>query len=171
MGLAFLRGSCEGEREPHPGKPPNRQKVQLSQRDIQDDEKSAAAGLRTEKQSERIHRSLEPLAQTPSQRCSGWGWALRLRPVPWNMLGLVVWRQPLGASEQVPLAAPFTSRASQRKALWPNKLLVLSHPCKHTSPAAATAECSGHYPYARSLSLPRILQLGTACAAPPMWAK
>ena len=40
-------------------------------------------------------------------------------------------------------------------------LLVLLHASEHTGPAAATAICYRQYPYARSLSLSRILQLGT----------
>ena len=48
-----------------------------------------------------------------------------------------------------------------------HKLLLLSHPWEHTHPAAATSKHSGQFPP----SLSRILQLGTACAAPPVWAK
>ena len=50
-------------------------------------------------------------------------------------------------------------------------LLVLLHTWEHTGPIAATVECSGQYLHARSMSLPRILQLGEVCAALPVWAK
>ena len=50
-------------------------------------------------------------------------------------------------------------------------LLVFSHPWENSGPAAATAKCSGKYPHAWSLSLLRILQLGAACIAHPMWSK
>ena len=50
-------------------------------------------------------------------------------------------------------------------------MLLLSNPWKHTGPVTAPAKCSGHSPHASSLSPPRILQLGAACVAPPVWAK
>ena len=50
-------------------------------------------------------------------------------------------------------------------------LLLLSIFWEHTHPAIATAKHSGQCPHACSLSLPRILQLGENCAAPPMWVK
>ena len=56
----------------HPRKTPKQQKNQLSQRELQEAEKSTAAGLRTKKQSER-HRSSEPLAQTPQPEMLRWG--------------------------------------------------------------------------------------------------
>ena len=69
---------------PHPGKPLNQQKDQLSQRDLQDTEKSTAAGLRTKKQSDwHRHHSLRHL---------GGGWALRFRlwrsVSPWEWAGV-----------------------------------------------------------------------------------
>ena len=50
-------------------------------------------------------------------------------------------------------------------------LLVLSDHWQHTCTAAATAKRSVQHQHARSLSIPRILQLGEACVTPPMWAK
>ena len=50
-------------------------------------------------------------------------------------------------------------------------LLVLSLSCEHIHPAVATAKCSGQGTHTLSLSLPQILQLGAACAAPPVWVK
>ena len=48
------------KRNPHPGKPPKQGKDQWSQRDLQDTEESAGAGMRTEKQSERSTDHLNP---------------------------------------------------------------------------------------------------------------
>ena len=53
MGLASCEGAVKEKGNPHPGKPPNQQKDQASGRELQDTEKSSAAGLRTKKQSER----------------------------------------------------------------------------------------------------------------------
>ena len=50
-------------------------------------------------------------------------------------------------------------------------MLLLSLPWEHTHPAAAPAKCSGWHPDTWTLSLPKTLQLGTASAAPPVWAK
>ena len=66
------------KRNPHPGKPPNRQKDQLSQRDLQDAKESTAAGLKTEKQSERTDH-LNHWHRHHSLRSSGGGWVLRPR--------------------------------------------------------------------------------------------
>ena len=49
--------------------------------------------------------------------------------------------------------------------------LLLSLSWEHTYPAAATAKCSGQWPDTWSLSLPKILQLGTTGAVPSAWAK
>ena len=72
----------------HPGKSPNQQKDQLSQRDLQDAKKSAAAGLRTKKQSEshtdhlnlwhrhqRLRRSVGAGHQDLGSWVSAWEWA------------------------------------------------------------------------------------------------
>lgn len=58
---------------PHPEKQPNKQKDQLSQRDLQDTEESTAAGLRTEKQSERSTDHLNCWHRHHSLRFSGEG--------------------------------------------------------------------------------------------------
>ena len=90
--------------DPHPGKPPNQQKDKPSQRDLQDAEKSAAAGLRTEKQNESHTDHLNHWQRHHSLRRSGGGQALRLRlyrSVPGSGLGLVGWRQPKGLERDV----------------------------------------------------------------------
>ena len=74
---------------------------------------------------------------------------------------------PLGACEWAPPEAPVTSEGTASK----NHTLLLLLFWEHNFPAAATAECSGQYPDACSLSLPKILQLGAAGAEPPVWAK
>ena len=53
MEQAFTRGNFEHKGNPHPQKPPIPQKDQWSQRDLQGTKEHTAAGLRTEKQSER----------------------------------------------------------------------------------------------------------------------
>ena len=84
---------------PHSEKPPDLQKDQPSRRDIQNAEKSAAAGLRTKKQSDRFTDHLNHWHRHHSLRCLGGGWAARLRlwrSVPGSGLVLGVWRQPKG---------------------------------------------------------------------------
>ena len=49
--------------------------------------------------------------------------------------------------------------------------LLLSLLWEHTCPAAATAKHARWHPDTQSLSLPKILQLEAAGAAPPAWAK
>ena len=78
---------------------------------------------------------------------------------------------PLGAHEQAHLQPNHLKGTTEEGIVIKHHLLVLSNPWEHTRPAAVSAECSGQYPHARPLSLPRILQLEAACAAPPMWAK
>ena len=75
---------------PHPEKQPNKQKDQLSQRDLQDTEESTAAGLRTEKQSERSTDHLNCWHRHHSLICLGGGWVLRLRLwiSPWEWAGV-----------------------------------------------------------------------------------
>ena len=58
---------------PHPEKQPNKQKDQLSQRDLQHTEESTTAGLRTEKQSERSTDHLNCWHRHHSLRFSGGG--------------------------------------------------------------------------------------------------
>ena len=65
------------KRNPHTRKLPNQQKDQPSQRDLKVTEKSAAASLRTEKQSERHTDHLNHLHGQQSLRILGGGWALR----------------------------------------------------------------------------------------------
>ena len=67
------------KRNPHPGKPPTRWKDQLSQRDLKVMKKSTAVGLKTAKQSESHTDHLNHRPGHHSLRCSGRGWALRLR--------------------------------------------------------------------------------------------
>ena len=84
---------------PHPGKPHNQWKDLRSQRDLQNTKESAAAGLRTQKQSERSTDHLNHWCRHHSLRCLGGGWVLKLRlhrSVPRIRLGMVVWRQPKG---------------------------------------------------------------------------
>ena len=79
---------------------------------------------------------------------------------------------PLGVCEQAPPVAPVTSEFGKKEGTaTEHHPLLLSLPWEHTCPTAATAKCSGQIPDACSLSLPRTLQLGSACAAPPVWAK
>ena len=74
--------------------------------------------------------------------------------------------------EQKSLAAPTTSEGITEKDIaMEHHLLLLLLPWGHTCTAAATAKCSGQYPDAWSLSIPRKLKLGAACAAPPVGAK
>ena len=92
---------------PHPEKQPNKQKDQLSQRDLQHTEESTAEGLRTEKQSERSTDHLNHRHRHHSLRSSGGGWVLRLRlwrSVPGKGLGLAVWGQPKGLRSSAPQA-------------------------------------------------------------------
>ena len=73
---------------------------------------------------------------------------------------------PLGIPEQKSLAAPTTSEGTTEKDIaTEHNLLLLSLVWEHTHSAAATAKCSGQCSDALSLSLPRNLQLGAACAA------
>ena len=91
MGLTLPWRHCEGEREPTPGKPPNQWKDQPSRRELQEAEKSTAAGLRSKKQSERFRDHLNHWHRHHRLRCSvgagcwdfgsggqsqgvGWGW-------------------------------------------------------------------------------------------------
>ena len=79
---------------------------QPRQRDLKVVEKSAAAGLRREKQRDRHTQTI--CTTTPrhhSLRCLGGGWALRFRL--WRSVlergpGLTVWRQPKGLENSVP---------------------------------------------------------------------
>ena len=68
-----------------------------------------------------MHRSSEPLAQTPQAEMLGGGWALRLRlqrSVPGSGLGLVVWNQPKGQGSSVLLVERSgTLRAGEWKAM------------------------------------------------------
>ena len=66
-------GAGKEKGNPHPEKQPNKQKDQLSQRDLQDTEESTAAGLRTEKQSERSTDHLNCWHRHHSLRFSGGG--------------------------------------------------------------------------------------------------
>ena len=93
------------KRNPHPGKPPNPQKDQPHRRDLKVTQKSAAAGLRMEKQSDSHTDHLKPRHRHHCLRCSGGGWALRLRlwrSVPRRGLGLEVSRQPKGLRSHAP---------------------------------------------------------------------
>ena len=102
------------KRNPHPGKPPNQQKDQLSQRDLQDSQKSATACLRTKNKSERRRDHLNHWHRRHSLRCSGGGWALRLmlwRSVPGSRLALVVWRQPKGLQSSMLRAGEWKAMA------------------------------------------------------------
>ena len=67
------------KRSPHPGKPSNRGKHQLSLRDLKVSKKSAAAGLRIAKQSESHTDYLNLQSGHHSLRSSGRGLVLRLR--------------------------------------------------------------------------------------------
>ena len=80
---------------------------------------------------------------------------------------------PLGIPEREPLAAPATSEGTTEEDIaMEHHLLLLSLPAReHTCPAVATAKLSGQCPHTQSLSFPRNLQLGAACAAPPVEAK
>ena len=84
---------------------PNRQGGQPRWRDLRVTKKSAAATLRTAKQSESHTDHLYHLPGHHSLTCSGRGWVLRLRlqrSVPGRGLGLAVWRQPEGLGSSVP---------------------------------------------------------------------
>ena len=84
---------------------PNQQGGQPRWRDLKVTKKSAAATLRTAKQSESHTDHLYHLPGHHSLTCSGRGWALRLRlqrSVPGRGLGLAVWRQPEGLGSSVP---------------------------------------------------------------------
>lgn len=103
MVLAFLRGSCEREKEPTPWKAPNTQGDQLRWRDLKVAKKRAAAGLRTAEQSESCTDLLTTFPQH-SLRCLGRGWVLRLslqRSVPGRGLWLAVWERPKGLRSHV----------------------------------------------------------------------
>ena len=70
-------------------------------------EKSTAAGLRMAKQRENHTGHLHHRPGHHSLRCSGRGWAWRIRlqrPVPGRGLGLAVWRRPEGLGSSVPWA-------------------------------------------------------------------
>ena len=85
------------KKNPHPGKPPNSWKDQLSQRDLKVAKKSTTVGLRMAKQSESHIDHLNHQPRHHSLRCLGGGWMLRLRlwrSVPGKGLESVVWRQP-----------------------------------------------------------------------------
>ena len=93
------------KRNPHPGKPPNWQKDQLSRRDLEVTKKSAAAGLRTAKQSKNRTNHLNHWPGHHSLRSLGGGWALRLRLLRLVLgrgLGLAEWGQPEGVRSSVP---------------------------------------------------------------------
>ena len=88
----------------HARKPPNPQKDQPSWRGLKVTEKSAAVGLRMEKQNESHTDHLNHWQRHHSMRRSGVGQALRLRlyrSVPGSGLGLVGWRQPKGLERDV----------------------------------------------------------------------
>ena len=54
---------------------------------------------------------------------------------------------PLGVCEQAPPAAPVTSEVGKKEGTeTEHHPLMLSHPWKHTHPAAATAKCSRQCP-------------------------
>ena len=168
---------------PHPEKQPNKQKDQLSQRDLQHTEESTAAGLRTEKQSERSTDHLNCWHRHHSLRFTGRGWwTLRLRlwssekllASPWwadlwvaganhcNYPWLQRWcgLPQLGISEQKLLADPTISEGiTEKDTTMEPHLMVLSLLWGHTHPAATTAKHSKRCPYAWSLSLPRNRQL------------
>ena len=96
-------GAAKEKGNPHPGKPPNHCKDQLSWKDLQDTKERASAGLRTEKQSERSTDYLNHWHRHHSLRNLGGDWELRLRlqkSVTGSRLKLAVWRQPksLGSS-------------------------------------------------------------------------
>ena len=80
------------KRNPPLGKPPDRRKDQLSWRDLKVTEKSAAAGLRREKQSESHTDHLHHYPRHHSLRHLGGGWALRFRlwrsVSPWEWAGV-----------------------------------------------------------------------------------
>ena len=50
-------------------------------------------------------------------------------------------------------------------------MLLLSLAWEHVHTAAITTKCTGQLPVTWSLSIPRNLQLGAACAAPPVGAR
>ena len=98
-------GAVKEERNPHPGKPPNRWGDQLRRRDRKVGEKSTAAGRRRAEQSESHTDHLHHCPRHQSLRHLGGGRALRLRlwqSVPRRGLGLAVWRQPAGLGSSVP---------------------------------------------------------------------
>ena len=82
---------------------------------------------------------------------------------------------PLGACEWAPPAIPITLGVGKKRkkegTATKHQRLLLSLPWEHTCPAAATAKHSGWCPDTWSLSFLKTLQLGTAGAAPPTWAK
>lgn len=73
------------KRNPHPGKPPDRE-ISQDGGDLKASEKSAAAGLRRGKQREGHTDDEYHLPGHHSLRCSESGWALRLR-LWWSVLG------------------------------------------------------------------------------------
>ena len=64
MGLELWEGAVKEKRNPHLGKPPNQQGDELRMRDLKVTEKSAAAGLRREKQSENLKDHLHTTPET-----------------------------------------------------------------------------------------------------------
>ena len=92
-GLAFLRGSCEREKNPHPEKPPNGLGYQPRPRDFKVTKKTTAAGLRRAKQSKSHTDHLHNGPRHPQPEMFGRSWALRFRfqrSVPEKGLGLAV---------------------------------------------------------------------------------
>ena len=67
------------KKNPYPGKPPNWQKDQPSWQDLKVTKKITIAGLRTTKKSESCTDHMNHQPGHHSLRCSGGGWALRLR--------------------------------------------------------------------------------------------
>ena len=104
------------ERNPHPGKPHNRQGNQPRQRDLKASEKSRAVGLRRAKQRDSHTNHYYHYLQTlePEMLCRGWAMRLGLqRQVPGRELGVVVWREPEGLGRGVPQAGEQSTRAKE----------------------------------------------------------
>lgn len=111
MGLAFLRGSCEREKEPTSQEATT--KDWLSPQDLKFSKKNAAAGLRTAKQSESCTDHLNHWPRHHNLRCSGGGWALRLRL--WRSVPREDWGQHEGLRSSTPLAKEGNTTAERTR--------------------------------------------------------
>ena len=81
---------------------------------------------------------------------------------------------PQGACAWTPPVALVTSGVGKKKeegTTTNHHTLLLSLPWEHTHPSVAITKCSEQCPDTWSLSLPRNLKLGEACAAHPVGAK